>query len=132
MRGGESESAGPPPNTSAVEPPSEERYALAMQSINYGVYDWDIETGAIYFAPALRAMLGLAPDEPGSDQNWRSRIHPDDREHYRQTMIAHLKGDLLLAQRRAGRQRQLADPAAQLAIDAFGLRCAGRLGKERF
>jgi hypothetical protein len=23
------------------------RYALAMESINYGLYDWDIETNAI-------------------------------------------------------------------------------------
>ena len=39
--------------------PTEERYALAMESINYGLYDWDLETDAVYFAPSLRILLGL-------------------------------------------------------------------------
>src|SRR6266478_4572308 len=37
---------------------SEERYALAMESINEGVYDWNVETGETYFSPPLRIMLG--------------------------------------------------------------------------
>ena len=30
---------------------SEDRYALAMESINESVYDWDVESGAVYISP---------------------------------------------------------------------------------
>ena len=43
---------------------NEERYALAMQSINYGVYDADVEGGEVYFSASLRAMLGMKPGDP--------------------------------------------------------------------
>ena len=43
--------------------PSEERYALALESLNYGIYDWDIEAGTVYYAPSLRIMLGLSEAE---------------------------------------------------------------------
>src|SRR5206468_4144541 len=55
--------------------PAEERYALAMESINYGLYDWDIETGAIYFAPGLRIPLIGWSCEPSGRR--RERHHRD-------------------------------------------------------
>ena len=60
--------------TSQKSPPSrkstgdrnrtEERYALAMQSINYAVYDADLEGGEVYFSEQLRSMLGMKPEDP--------------------------------------------------------------------
>ena len=32
----------------------EERYALALESIDHGVYDWDIVKGTVYYSPLLR------------------------------------------------------------------------------
>ena len=40
---------------------NEERYALAMQSINYAVYDADLEGGEVYFSESLRELLGMKP-----------------------------------------------------------------------
>jgi PAS domain S-box-containing protein len=73
--------------------PTEERYTLAMESINYGVYDWSIETGQAYFSPALRIMLGLSVDQLRTPQDWTDRIHPDDLTVRRRALVACLKGE---------------------------------------
>src|SRR6185295_17495297 len=71
--------------------PSEERYALAMESVNYGLYDWNIETDTTYYAPNLRILLGLATLNKPED--WSNRIHPSDLPMFRRRMIEHLKGE---------------------------------------
>jgi PAS domain S-box-containing protein len=38
---------------------SEQRYALAMQAVNEGVYDWNIATGEMYYSPRVRDAVGL-------------------------------------------------------------------------
>ena len=72
---------------------SEERYALAMQAINEGVYDWNIATDETYYSPRVRDVVGLAPKELGSRTDWLARIHPDDLFAYKQAFAAHLKGE---------------------------------------
>jgi PAS domain-containing protein/DNA-binding CsgD family transcriptional regulator len=43
------------------------------------LYDWNIQTGAIYFSEQLDEMLGLPPGGfPRSLAGWLERIHPDD------------------------------------------------------
>src|SRR5215468_7531467 len=71
----------------------EERYALALESINENIYDWDIETGELYFSPRLRVMLSMGPDEKATLKNWAARIHPDDRPLHQRTLVAHFKGE---------------------------------------
>ncbi len=45
------------------------------------LYDWNIQTGAIYFSEQLDEMLGLpAGAFPRSLAGWLERIHPDDNE----------------------------------------------------
>src|SRR3954454_7320563 len=81
---------------SAVGDPNriEERYALAMQSINYAVYDADLEGGEVYFSEPLRKMLGMKAGDPAfTTGNIIETIHPDDRRTYRETIVAHFKGD---------------------------------------
>ncbi len=70
---------------------NEERYALAMESVNYGLYDWNIETDSTYYAPNLRILLGLATLNKPED--WSNRIHPADLPMFRRRMIEHLKGE---------------------------------------
>src|SRR6266567_4090861 len=73
---------------------NEERYALAMQSINYAVYDADLEGGEVYFSESLRKLLGMKPDDPAFNTgNIIETIHPDDRPAYRAAIVTHLKGD---------------------------------------
>ena len=72
---------------------SEQRYALAMQAVNEGVYDWNIATGEIYYSPRVRDAVGLTPEELGSRTDWLARIHPDDLPAYKAAFVAHLKGE---------------------------------------
>jgi PAS domain S-box-containing protein len=72
--------------------PGEERYALALESLNYGIYDWDIESGTVYYAPSLRIMLGLSEAELSTPADWMARMHPDDVPLYRHKLAQHLKG----------------------------------------
>lgn len=58
---------------------SEERFSLALDATNEGIWDWDITTGLAFFSPNWYTMLGYEPDEiPGSYATWRSLVHPDD------------------------------------------------------
>src|SRR5262249_13827403 len=72
---------------------SEQLYALAMASINEGVYDWNVDTGEVYFSPQLRVMLGLEPDEMATANEWLERIHPDAVARYQRPPIAHFKAE---------------------------------------
>src|SRR3954464_13932375 len=82
------------PKKSADPDRIEERYALAMQSINYAVYDADLEGGEVYFSEQLRVMLGMKPEDPAlTTGNITEKIHPDDRRAYREAIVAHFRGD---------------------------------------
>src|SRR5688572_179101 len=84
----------PKPTRSSDRARTEERYALAMQSINYAVYDADLEGGEVYFSEALRKMLGMKPNDPAyTTGNIIETIHPDDRPQYREAIVRCLKGD---------------------------------------
>ena len=61
----------------------EERYALALESINHGVYDWDIINNTVYYSPLLRAIYGMTDDQVLTPEESGQRIHPDDIEQYR-------------------------------------------------
>ena len=71
---------------------SEERYALAMQAANDGLWDWDLKTNEVFYAPRWRHMLGL---ENGNGHmgpsDWLDRVHPEDREILAAAMDAHLQ-----------------------------------------
>jgi diguanylate cyclase (GGDEF)-like protein/PAS domain S-box-containing protein len=72
---------------------SEERYALAARAANDGLWDWDVETGEVYYSPRWKAMLGLRDEEVGGRiEDWLSRVHPDDAPRLRQEIDDHLKG----------------------------------------
>ena len=72
---------------------SEERYALAVNGAHDGIWDWNISTGATYFSPRWKAMLGYHDDEIGTGiDEWFSRVHPDDRTGLRKALDAHLAG----------------------------------------
>jgi diguanylate cyclase (GGDEF)-like protein/PAS domain S-box-containing protein len=71
---------------------SEERYALAAQGANDGLWDWDLVSGKIYFAPRWKAMLGYDDADIGtSPDEWFRRLHPDDRERVEWRLLAHTR-----------------------------------------
>jgi PAS domain S-box-containing protein len=72
---------------------SEERYALALEAINEGVYDWDLAANEVYYSPRVQAAMGLSSKELRTPEDWYARIHPGDAQTYRDTLIAHFKGE---------------------------------------
>ncbi|MCB1877088.1 MAG: EAL domain-containing protein [Chromatiales bacterium] len=72
---------------------SQERYALAAQATQDGIWDWDLEAGQVYFAPRWLAILGYRSDELEPHiEAWLGRIHPDDSGRVRLELEAHLEG----------------------------------------
>lgn len=69
---------------------SEERYALAMQATNDGIWDWNLKTNAIYFSSRWKTMLGDREHEMNSLDEWFSRIHPGDVERIKMEILNHL------------------------------------------
>ncbi|WP_019644391.1 PAS-domain containing protein [Novispirillum itersonii] len=68
-----------------------ERYALALRSSNEGIYDWDIDTGTLFFSERVREVFGLPPGTL-RPEDWSSRILPEDVAVYRRAHIDHLRG----------------------------------------
>ena len=59
---------------------SEERFRLAMQAANDGLYDWNLLTGEIYYSPRWKSMLGYADHELENRlHTGRNLLHPADR-----------------------------------------------------
>jgi diguanylate cyclase (GGDEF)-like protein/PAS domain S-box-containing protein len=72
---------------------SEERYALAAQGANDGLWDWDLRQNRIFFSPRWLSMLGFGPGDLGEEPDaWFDRIHPDDREKVFSDLALHLEG----------------------------------------
>ena len=67
---------------------SEARYALASSSANDGLWDWNLLTGAVFYAQRWNAQLGLADAAPtvAPLAHWESRVHPDDLPRFRDAM----------------------------------------------
>ncbi|WP_448379787.1 response regulator [Gloeomargarita sp.] len=73
---------------------NEERYVLAMNGANDGLWDWDLEANTIYVSPRWCAILGLPAQAAIWDpEEWFGRIHPEDYQRVRQDLAAHLQGE---------------------------------------
>ena len=70
---------------------SEEKHRLAMEATSDGLWDWNIQTGAVYFSPAWGRILGLDSIKP-EYTSWESRLHPEDRDSALASLQAHLEG----------------------------------------
>lgn len=58
---------------------SEERFQLAMEGSNDGLWDWHVPSGKVYLSPSWKGMLGYSDDElENCIQTWEDLLHPDD------------------------------------------------------
>lgn len=72
---------------------SEERYILAVQGANDGIWDWNLKANNIHYSERWKSILGLVDDglmdEP---HEWYNRVHPDDLERLKRDVSTHLAG----------------------------------------
>jgi diguanylate cyclase (GGDEF)-like protein/PAS domain S-box-containing protein len=72
---------------------SEERYTLAIQGANDGIWDWDLKKNHMYFSNRWKEMLGYSNGEIGSNiREWIKIIHPDDRNRFQTAITHHIEG----------------------------------------
>ncbi len=58
---------------------SRERFALAVEGVQDGIWDWDLQSCQIYFSPRWKNILGYEDqDLPNVLKSWVQNIHPDD------------------------------------------------------
>jgi PAS domain S-box-containing protein len=59
---------------------NEERLTLAFAGAQEGVWDWNIETGAVVYSPRWKEMLGYSEGEIEPHVSaWEHLLHPDDK-----------------------------------------------------
>jgi PAS domain S-box-containing protein len=58
---------------------NEARLRLSVQSVNIGLWDWDLKNNTVHFSPEWKSQLGYRDDEISNSFNeWEKRVHPDD------------------------------------------------------
>ncbi len=73
---------------------SEERYALAARGSKDGLWDWDLQTGLIYYSDRWKSMLGLENDLVGNGPDeWICRLYPADRARIQNEIARHCSGE---------------------------------------
>jgi serine/threonine-protein kinase len=63
---------------------SRERFELAVQGSQDGLWDWDVENDQVWYSERMRSMVGCDeqefPNRPGETEK---RVHPDDHARWR-------------------------------------------------
>ncbi|AHK80759.1 hypothetical protein M911_13210 [Ectothiorhodospira haloalkaliphila] len=81
----------------AVIRDNELRWRFALESSGQGLWDWDMISGHVYYAPRWARMLGHESAELEPVLGTREgRIHPDDRMSVHAQLNAHLRGETAL------------------------------------
>ncbi len=68
--------------------------AELLEAINDGFWDWNIETGEVFFSRRWIEMLGFKQgDIKPHVSSWELIVHPEDLNHVMKVLDAHLRGE---------------------------------------
>jgi len=71
---------------------AEERWNFVLEGTKDGVWDWNIETGDVYYSKELKAIWGYEEaDITPNLAEWEARLHPDDSEEVWQKLDKHFR-----------------------------------------
>ncbi len=69
----------------------EERWQLALQGNNDGIWDWNLQTNEVFFSTRWKSMLGYEEHEITNHlDEWSKRVHPEDLDSAVQDVQNHL------------------------------------------
>ncbi len=72
---------------------SEARWQFALEGAGDGVWDWNVQTGDIFFSDQWKRMLGYDPDEVKNElSEWETRVHPEDLKQAQIDIQKHITG----------------------------------------
>jgi diguanylate cyclase (GGDEF)-like protein/PAS domain S-box-containing protein len=71
----------------------EKQLWFALNEAIDGLWDWEVDTGHLFFSPQLKRMLGYGPDEmaPRLD-TWAGNVHADDSGRVMAVLREHMEG----------------------------------------
>ncbi|MDH5749254.1 MAG: PAS domain S-box protein [Rhodospirillales bacterium] len=73
---------------------SEERYSLALQGANEGIWDWNYKTGVLFMSSRYRSILGYEDEGTFMDiADWVDGINPAQLKFRNEALDAHLRGE---------------------------------------
>jgi PAS domain S-box-containing protein len=68
---------------------SDERFQLVARATNDAIWDWDLETDAIWWNQGISTLFGYPADAVGRDAGWRAaHIHPEDLDAVVSSLVA--------------------------------------------
>ena len=72
---------------------SNDRWNLAVEGAEVGIWDWDLRTDEVFYSSRWRAQLGYDHDEIASNVSaWHEKIHPDYLTRALSAIDDHVKG----------------------------------------
>ncbi len=73
---------------------NEQRLKLALEGANEGLWDWDIESGSVFFNEIWCSIIGEDPEQVKPViLSWKERIHPDDLLEVNTALEKHIEGE---------------------------------------
>ena len=72
---------------------SEQRWRFAIEGAGDGLWDWDMESGHVFYSSRWKSMLGYADDEIEPNiAIWGELVHPEDKQRVLDAVQQHLDG----------------------------------------
>ncbi len=73
---------------------TEARWRSALEGAGHGVWEWNMQTGQVFYSARWKEMLGYGDRDIGDSRSeWESRVHPDDLAAVHAGLRCHLAGE---------------------------------------